>query len=125
MNGGLNIFKLVSEASLPVQLVMLLLLVFSFLSWVIIIRKYGQLKTAHDNAETFEDRFWSGGDLAALFREVGNRDGQHGIENVFEAGFREFARQRQRRVTDANRVMEGSERAMRVAGTREIGKSVV
>ena len=51
MNGGLNIFKLVAEASLPVQLVMLLLLVFSFLSWVIIIRKYSQLKTAHDNAE--------------------------------------------------------------------------
>ncbi|MET4677463.1 MULTISPECIES: protein TolQ [unclassified Luteibacter] len=122
MNGGLNIFKLVAEASLPVQLVMLLLLVFSFLSWVIIIRKYSQLKTAHDNAETFEDRFWSGADLAALFREVGNREGQSGIENVFEAGFREFARQRQRRAGDADRIMESSERAMRVAGTREIGK---
>ena len=122
MNGGLNIFKLVAEASLPVQLVMLLLLVFSFLSWVIIIRKYSQLKTAHDNAETFEDRFWSGADLAALFREVGNREGQSGIENVFEAGFREFARQRQRRAGDADRIMESSDRAMRVAGTREIGK---
>jgi biopolymer transport protein TolQ len=122
MNGGVNIFKLVAEASVPVLLVMLLLLVFSFLSWVIIIRKYSQLKQAHENAETFEDRFWSGGDLAALFREVGGRDGQSGIENVFEAGFREFARQRQRKATDSNRVIEGSERAMRVAGTREIGK---
>ncbi|GAA0911166.1 protein TolQ [Luteibacter anthropi] len=122
MNGGLNIFKLVAEASLPVQLVMLLLLGFSFLSWMIIIRKFSQLKQAHTNAEAFEDRFWSGADLAALFREVGNREGQSGMENVFEAGFREFARQRQRRVTDANRVMEGAERAMRVAGTREIGK---
>jgi biopolymer transport protein TolQ len=122
MNGGVNIFKLVAEASLPVLLVMLLLLVFSFLSWVIIIRKYSQLKQAHENAETFEDRFWSGGDLAALFREVGNREGQNGIETVFEAGFREFARQRQRKATDSTRVIEGAERAMRVAGTREIGK---
>ncbi|HEV7779432.1 MAG TPA: protein TolQ [Luteibacter sp.] len=122
MNGGVNIFKLIADASVPVLLVMLVLLVFSFLSWVIIIRKYSQLKQAHENAETFEDRFWSGGDLAALFREVGNREGQHGIETVFEAGFREFARQRQRKATDSVRVIEGAERAMRVAGTREIGK---
>jgi biopolymer transport protein TolQ len=104
--------------------VMLLLLGFSFLSWVIIIRKYSQLKNAHENAESFEDRFWSGADLAALFREVGNRGEAlgGGIENVFEAGFREFARQRQRKFSDPRNVIEGSERAMRVAGTREIGK---
>jgi len=122
MNGGLNIFKLVAEASLPVQLVMLLLLVFSFLSWVIIVRKYAQLKAANENAESFEERFWSGADLAQLFREVSNRGASNGgLENVFESGFREFARQRQRRVHDMRVVIESSERAMRVAGTREIG----
>ncbi|WP_266168470.1 protein TolQ [Dyella subtropica] len=121
MNGGLNIFKLVAEASIPVQLVMLLLLVFSFLSWVIIIRKYAQLKAAMENAEAFEERFWSGGDLAQLFREVSNRGASNGgMENVFESGFREFARQRQRKTHDMRVVIEGSERAMRVAGTREI-----
>lgn len=122
MNGGLNIFTLVAQSSLPVKLVLLVLLVFSFLSWVIIIRKYTQTKTAMENAEEFEERFWSGGDLAQLFREVSNRgDGQTGIENIFESGFREFARQRQRRTQDPRSAVEGSERAMRVAATREIG----
>jgi biopolymer transport protein TolQ len=122
MNGGLNIFKLVAEASLPVQLVMLLLLVFSFLSWVIIIRKYSQMKAATENAEAFEERFWSGGDLAGLFREVSGRHADNGgLETIFESGFREFARQRQRKTHDMRVVMEGTERAMRVAGTREIG----
>ncbi|MFC5743861.1 protein TolQ [Dyella tabacisoli] len=122
MNGGLNIFKLVAEASVPVLLVLILLLVFSFLSWVIIIRKYSQLKAATENAEAFEERFWSGADLAQLFREVSNRGAANGgMENVFESGFREFARQRQRKVHDMRIVIEGSERAMRVAGTREIG----
>ena len=122
MNGGLNIFKLVAEASLPVQLVMLLLLVFSFLSWVIIIRKYSQMKAAMENAEDFEERFWSGGDLAQLFREVSGRGAENGgMETIFESGFREFARQRQRKTHDMRVVIEGSERAMRVAGTREIG----
>ncbi|HZY34201.1 MAG TPA: protein TolQ, partial [Rhodanobacter sp.] len=70
MNGGLNVFSLVADSSVPVKLVLLILLVFSFLSWVIIIRKYSQTKAAMENAEEFEERFWSGGDLAQLFREV-------------------------------------------------------
>jgi biopolymer transport protein TolQ len=123
MNGGLNIFKLIAEASILVQAVMLVLLVFSFLSWVIIIRKHAQLKNAMEEAEGFEERFWSGADLAQLFREVSNRGSENGgMENVFESGFREFARQRQRKTHDMRIVIEGSERAMRVAGTREIGR---
>ncbi|MDR3445135.1 MULTISPECIES: protein TolQ [Dyella] len=123
MNGGLNIFKLIAEASVLVQAVLLVLLVFSFLSWVIIIRKHQQLKKAMEEAEGFEERFWSGADLAQLFREVSNRGAENGgMENVFESGFREFVRQRQRRVHDLRIVIEGSERAMRVAGTREIGR---
>lgn len=124
MNGGLNIFKLVAEASILVQLVMLVLLVFSFMSWVIIIRKHQQLKSAMDEAESFEERFWSGADLAQLFREVSGRGAGNngGLETVFESGFREFARQRQRRTHDLRIVIEGTERAMRVAGTREIGR---
>ena len=122
MNSGLDIFKLIVEASIPVKLVLLVLLGFSFMSWVIIVRKYVQLKSANENAESFEERFWSGADLAQLFREVSNRGASNGgLENVFESGFREFARQRQRRVHDMRVVIESSERAMRVAGTREIG----
>jgi len=122
MNGGLNVFEILSDASWPVKLVMLALLIFSFMSWVIIIRKYSQLKAAMQNAESFEERFWSGADLAQLFREVSNNGGNTGgMENIFESGFREFVRQRQRRSTDVRTVIEGSERAMRVAGTKEIG----
>ncbi|MBE1161490.1 protein TolQ [Dyella acidiphila] len=122
MNGGLNVFEIVADASWPVKFVMLVLMLGSFMSWVIIIRKYSQLKAAMEDAESFEERFWSGADLAQLFREVSNNGGDNGgMENIFESGFREFVRQRQRRVTDMRTVIEGSERAMRVAGTKEIG----
>jgi biopolymer transport protein TolQ len=122
MNSGLNIFALIADSSWPVKLVLLVLLVFSFLSWVIIVRKYSQMKAAMENAEAFEDRFWSGADLAQLFREVSARGADNGgMENIFESGFREFARQRQRRVHDPRIVIEGSERAMQVTVTREIG----
>ena len=122
MNGGLNVFEILANASWPVKMVILVLVIGSFLSWVIIIRKYSQLKAAMENAESFEERFWSGADLAQLFREVSNNGGDNGgMENIFESGFREFVRQRQRRVSDMRTVIEGSERAMRVAGTKEIG----
>ncbi|HET8765501.1 MAG TPA: MotA/TolQ/ExbB proton channel family protein, partial [Rhodanobacter sp.] len=121
MNGGFNVLELITGSSLPVKGVLLILLVFSFMSWVIIIRKYGQTKQALENSESFEERFWSGGDLAQLFREVSHRGAGGGLETIFESGFREFARQRQRKTHDARAAIEGSERAMQVAGTREIG----
>ena len=123
MNGSINIFDLVLHASWPVKLVLLILLIFSVTSWVIIFRKKAMLDAATRDADGFEERFWSGVDLAALFREVSHRAGEAGgLAAVFESGFREFVRQRQRGGEDRRAVLETSERAMRVAGTREVEK---
>lgn len=123
MNGSINIFDLVLHASWPVKLVLLILLIFSITSWVIIFRKKAILDAATRDADSFEERFWSGVDLAALFREVSHRAGEAGgLAAVFESGFREFVRQRQRGGEDRRAVLETSERAMRVAGTREVEK---
>jgi biopolymer transport protein TolQ len=52
---------------------------------------------------------------------VSGQGGQaRGLEGVFESGFREFVRQRQRRGADPRIVLEGAERAMRVTNTREV-----
>ena len=123
MNGSINIFDLVLHASWPVKLVLLILVVFSFSSWVIIFRKKAMLDAAAREADAFEERFWSGVDLAALFRELSHGAGEvRGLAAVFEAGFREFVRQRQRGGEDRRAVLESSERAMRVVGTREVEK---
>ncbi|MGB8377837.1 MAG: protein TolQ, partial [Rhodanobacteraceae bacterium] len=67
--------------------------------------------------------FWSGADLAGLFKQV-TADGQQmtGSAAIFEAGFREFARQRQRRGQDSRTLLEGAQRAMRIATTREMDR---
>ena len=123
MNGSINILDLVIHASWPVIFVLAVLVVFSFTSWVIIFRKKMLLDATTRDADDFEERFWSGVDLAALFREVSNRAGEAGgLAAVFESGFREFVRQRQRGGEDRRAVLESSERAMRVAGTREVEK---
>ncbi|HEY2395400.1 MAG TPA: protein TolQ [Rudaea sp.] len=123
MNGDLNILALVLGASLPVKFVLSVLIFFSFASWVIIFRKKAMLDRATRSADEFEERFWSGADLAGLFREVtAQGDRITGIESIFEAGFREFARLRQRRQMDARTMLEGAQRGMRVAETREIDR---
>lgn len=123
MNGDLNILQLVLGASLLVKLVLGILVAFSFSSWVIIFRKKALLDRAMNGANAFEERFWSGADLAALHREV-TADGNQitGIESIFESGFREFGRQRQRRQMDSRSMLEGAQRAMRVALSREIDR---
>ena len=73
MSGDLNVFALILGASLFVKIVMGVLLLFSFLSWVIIFRKKAMLDRAMSGANEFEERFWSGADLAGLFREVSGR----------------------------------------------------
>lgn len=121
--GGLNIWQLVLDASLFVKVVMLILLAFSFLSWMIIFRKRAMLNGAMRSADEFEERFWSGADLAGLFREVTSGNGTlTGIESIFEAGFREFVRLRQRGRIDARTILEGAQRGMRVAETRELDR---
>jgi biopolymer transport protein TolQ len=117
----LNLLELVLHASLPVQLVMVLLLLGSVASWVIIFRKKKVLDDARRAADEFEERFWSGADLAALFRDVTGRDRRlGGLEAIFEGGFREFARLRQKRGVDTRIQLEGAQRAMRASLAREV-----
>jgi biopolymer transport protein TolQ len=117
----LNLFVLILHASIPVQLVMLLLVLASVASWMIIFRKKASLDAARRGADVFEERFWSGADLSALFRDATQKDRQiQGLEAIFEAGFREFARLRQKRGLDTRTQLEGAQRAMRAQLAREV-----
>lgn len=120
MDDKLSIWSLIAEASLLVQLVMLLLVLGSIISWAIIFQRAAIYRAAHKAAVAFEERFWSGMDLNQLYREVSSAPNPHsGLETIFRAGFKEFSRLRQQSGVDPDAVMEGTNRAMRVAVTRE------
>jgi biopolymer transport protein TolQ len=121
MSGDLSILHLVVQASPVVQLVMALLLAASLMSWAIIFGKRTMVRQARSEAERFENSFWSGGDLTALYRSIESRGGATGMESIFEFGFREFARLRQQEGT-ADLLLEGARRAMRVAQLKEIDR---
>ena len=120
MSADLSIINLVLHASVLVQLVMLLLLGLSVMSWFVIFRKRQIMIVARAAAKQFETRFWSGGDLAQFYKELSARsDRMRGMEGIFHAGFKEFVRLRQQPGLETRDIREGVQRAMRVALNRE------
>ena len=117
----MSTFKLIAEASIMVQLVMLVLLVASVVSWTMIFLKFISIMRARNAANAFEDQFWSGKDLVTIYNRV--NDPKHlalGMELIFLAGFKEFARLRNHTGLDSQAVIEGTQRAMRVSMSREV-----
>lgn len=121
MSTDLSFLHLILNASLLVQLVMLSLVIASLISWTMIFNKRVMLNKAKRDANQFEERFWSLEDLSPLYTRISNQRYQSsGMEKIFEAGFKEFARLRKQDGIDSNAVLEGSQRAMRVALSKEI-----
>jgi len=115
-----SFFELVLNASAVVQFVMLLLLAASVASWAIILRKRTMIGEAIKRSDEFEGSFWSGGDLTGIYREVtAQSESATAMAGIFEAGFREFRRLTQQSGMEADRILEGARRAMRVAQLRE------
>ena len=121
MTTDLSLVTLVANASVLVQIVLGILLTASLASWTMIFRKRGQLGAARRAADDFEDRFWSGKDLLSLYNKItSRRQSPAGMERIFEAGFKEFARLRKQTNIEPAAVLDGTQRAMRVALSREI-----
>jgi biopolymer transport protein TolQ len=120
MGNELQVWELIMQASWLVKLVMLLLLLASVASWVIIFRKRQVIGEALKEAETFEEKFWSGSDLTAMHEAIASTHrSTKGMEKVFESGFSEFLRMRQQGRMGPSAMVEGAQRAMRIALTRE------
>ncbi|WP_420795007.1 protein TolQ [Methylophaga frappieri] len=116
----MSLLGLISEASLLVKLVMLVLLLISLYSWTLIFKKRAELAEARRDADAFEDKFWSGNELNKLYEDITARPhSARGMEGIFETGFKEFIRLK-KTVPDSNFVLEGTQRVMRISLAREI-----
>jgi biopolymer transport protein TolQ len=123
MNTDISILQLVLDAHPVVQFVLALLLLASIASWAVIIDKGRLVKQATGSAEEFESKFWSGGDLNTLYRDLARSEATPlGMAGIFEAGFREFGRLKQESELPAEQLIEGARRAMRISQLREMDR---
>ena len=123
MTTDMSIIRLVMDASIPVQIVMLMLLVASLGSWSIIFTKRRLIATTKEASDTFESSFWSGGDLNTLYQSASRKKGGTiGMASIFESGFREFNRGLQGGQANPDKLIEECRRAMHVSQMREVDR---
>lgn len=121
----LSFYALIMNASALVQLVMLILLGVSLVSWNYIFSKMFAIKKARTQTESFEKNFWSGGNLVELYQAAtaNQRAGKTGaLERIFEAGMSEYHKVRVANKTnlDNGAMLDGARRAMRATYQREM-----
>lgn len=115
----MSFLHLITGASVLVQLVMLILVMISLLSWWYIFRKSFVFRNEINKTDEFEDVFWRGADLNALYQRTTNSRYVSGsMERIFAAGFNEF--NKHPIGSDLDAVMESTRRAMRATYQREM-----
>lgn len=119
MTHDASLWSFIANAGPVVKVVMFLLVSASIISWGIIFQRSMLLKKARVSLNEFENKFWSGADLTQLYNGLDNRKQDlMGLESIFFSGFNEFLRLRQRGL-HFDAVIEGIQRAMRIAHARE------
>jgi len=123
MFAELSLLDMVLDATLMVQLVLAILVIASILSWTMIFDRARILRKATTAADEFERRFWSGGDLSSLYRDL-NQDEKTltGLAAIFRSGFKEYVRLRKAEDGEPMAIIQGAERSMRVALSREMDR---
>ncbi len=120
--GGTSLISLIVNASILVQLVMLLLLIASIISWFLIDRKRSSYKRSKRIADQFEEQFWAGGGMNQIYQDWKGKSKHQpeGIVNIFIAGYVEYNRLFRRQNTNRSEIVDGVNRSMRVALNREV-----
>ncbi len=123
MTTDMSVISMMLDASMPVQIVMIILIAASVVSWKIIFTKRRLIRRTKGASDEFEANFWSGGDLNTLYRSASrHKGGAIGMASIFESGFREFNRVLQQGDVNADKLVEECRRAMRVAQMREVDR---
>ena len=122
MSVDMSLLRLVVEASIVVKLVMGILLFLSLASWTLIVIKFRSLGAAKAEADSFEERFWSGTDLDKLYQGVARESNSHGLALVFASGYKEYARQSKAKTSEHMTALDIVTRSMRVSVSREVDR---
>ncbi|MGL4208480.1 MAG: protein TolQ [Candidatus Adiutrix sp.] len=112
-----DILDMVLGAGPVVQGVMLVLLLFSLISWAIIITKAWQIKKAGRNSFLFLEYFWKSRSLSTLYTEAADFPASP-IAQVFRVGYQELGRAHKARL-EPRIAMENVQRSLRRATAAE------
>jgi biopolymer transport protein TolQ len=121
VNGDLSFLSLIMGASIPVQIVMLILILASLFSWKYIFIKIKTIKAAEEDAEEFEKYFWAGAQLKQLYDSASAMGANiGGLKAIFKSGYKEYIVARSSDQKLDKQTKDSVRRAMQVAYNREL-----
>jgi biopolymer transport protein TolQ len=88
---GTDVWQMIWNAGLVVQFVLLLLVLFSVLSWAIILSKYKAIRDARNENAEFEEVFWHAGSLSAAYNQTKHLAASP-LAAVFRLGYGEMGK---------------------------------
>ena len=91
ISNDLSLWRLLLRADIVVKAVIVILLVASVWSWAIIFEKFTRFRRLADQADKFEEAFWSGGSLEELYTRIGTHSG-HPMAVLFASAMKEWHR---------------------------------
>ena len=91
VSADLSLWTLIIRADFVVKVVILVLLAASVWSWAIIFEKFTRFRQLAEEADKFEELFWSGGSLEELYNRIGAKPG-HPMAILFAAAMQEWRR---------------------------------
>ena len=86
---GNDIIQMITEAGLMVKFVLLILCLFSVVSWTIIFMKWRQLRKAKEETAVFLETFWETPELNILYEECDDLI-YSPVAHLFRGGYSEF-----------------------------------
>ena len=117
MNTDLSIISLILDASFVVQLVMIILLIASILSWVVIFEKNKFLNDVSNDSKSFERLFWSGKELETIYKSYEDKNNSELFSSsaIFKSGYEEFSRLYSQKKITTDQMLLSVNRSMRVS----------
>jgi len=113
VNQSLSIWTLVLDAGIVVQLVLLLLLTLSFVSWAVIFNKWRLFRSVKAEDASFSELFWSGNGMQLVLTKAKALKIRP-QSAIFQTGFQKYANLRQQQTTQHDHLDVGMQRVRHV-----------
>ncbi|HLX52989.1 MAG TPA: protein TolQ [Aquella sp.] len=122
MEQEISILQLIMNASIVVQAIIGLLLLFSIASWAIIFGKWVSLGLAKNRTNSFLRQFHSSSSISKLYTSVSANEHKHCVEALFFDGINEYNKLNKQGITQKEVVLENIDRSLSASIESQIDK---
>ncbi|MFN8770114.1 MAG: protein TolQ [Neisseriaceae bacterium] len=122
MGQEISIIQLILNASIVVQIVIGLLIVFSIFSWGIIFSKWAFFAKAKLDTRSFLRKFANTNNVATLYTDISGKADKHSVAALFYNGINEYNKLNKQGTTNPNVILLNIERTLSSTVESEIDR---